>query len=94
MRNTTYIDKVVVVAALLFLGVEPVTGLDCSQCHKLQLTGDDFSAWREDTGQWSVVGEAAPAPGNDKLLATAPGAGITSKSSIRGERRAKSEARR
>ena len=48
---------------------------DCSQCHKLQLTGDDFSAWRSDTGQWDIVGDAALAPGDPKRLAGQPGSG-------------------
>jgi len=48
---------------------------DCSQCHKIELTGDDFSAWRGDTRQWGIVGDAALAPGNPKRLAGAPGSG-------------------
>lgn len=48
---------------------------DCSQCHKAHLTGDDFSAWRDDTGQWGVAGDATLAPGDEKRLAVEPGTG-------------------
>lgn len=40
------------------------------------LTGSDFSAWRSDTGQWQVVGNAFANPENDKLLSTKPGTGV------------------
>jgi sugar phosphate isomerase/epimerase len=40
------------------------------------LTGVDFSAWRENTGQWQVVGDVFMRPDNNKLLGTKPGTGI------------------
>jgi len=43
---------------------------DCSQCHKLHLTGEDFAAWRSDTGQWDIVGDAALAPGAAERCST------------------------
>ncbi len=53
----------------------PAVGKDCAQCHQLQLTGDDLSAWRDNTGQWSAVRDATLAPDNEKLLVAEPGAG-------------------
>src|SRR4030042_7021590 len=43
---------------------------------KVSLTGVDFSAWRGDTGQWQVVGEAFTDPANEKMLRTKPGTGV------------------
>lgn len=51
-------------------------GKDCSECHKLQLTGSDLSAWRSSTGDWTVIQDATLAPGNEKLLAGRPGTGV------------------
>ncbi|MHC4519162.1 MAG: family 16 glycoside hydrolase [Planctomycetota bacterium] len=48
---------------------------DCSECHKLQLTGEDFSAWDGDKGQWQIVEDANLEPDNAKLLAGTPGTG-------------------
>lgn len=71
--------KLTCVAALataaFFAGVNGAVGKDCSQCHKVHLTGDDFSAWRDDTGQWGIVGNATLAGANEKLLAAEPGTG-------------------
>ena len=43
---------------------------------KVYLTGDDLSAWRGDTGQWQIVGDAFINPNNEKLLSSKPGTGI------------------
>ncbi|HON92598.1 MAG TPA: DUF1080 domain-containing protein [Sedimentisphaerales bacterium] len=51
------------------------TGKDCSECHKLPLTGDDLSPWRSPTGDWTVVGDAMLAPGNETMLTATPGTG-------------------
>lgn len=48
---------------------------DCSECHKLQLTGEDLSAWHGDTGQWEIVGDAHLSPGDTKQLASKSGTG-------------------
>lgn len=66
-----------ITAAIVVLAVcaVPVVSRDCSRCHAMQLTGDDLSAWRPNTGQWAVVRDATLAPGNEKLLATEPGTG-------------------
>ena len=42
---------------------------------RVYLTGDDLSAWRGDTGQWQVVGDAFLNPDNEKLLSSKPGTG-------------------
>jgi sugar phosphate isomerase/epimerase len=43
---------------------------------KINLVGDDFSAWRPDTGQWQIVGDVFKKPDNEKLLGSKPGKGI------------------
>jgi sugar phosphate isomerase/epimerase len=43
---------------------------------KINLVGDDFSAWRPDTGQWQIVGDVFKKPDNEKLLDSKPGKGI------------------
>jgi hypothetical protein len=43
---------------------------------KIQLTGKDFSAWRENTGTWQIAGEATMDPKNKKLITTKPGSGV------------------
>ncbi len=39
------------------------------------LTGDDFSAWREGTGQWQIVGDVSLNPQDEKLLSGKSGSG-------------------
>ncbi len=46
---------------------------DCSECHKLQLTGKDFSTWRADTAQWQIVGGAHLNSADEKALLAEPG---------------------
>jgi hypothetical protein len=41
----------------------------------IYLTGEDLSAWRGDTGQWQVVGDALLNPDNEKFLSSKPGTG-------------------
>ena len=43
---------------------------------RINLLGDDLSAWRADTAQWMMVGRAVMDPINSKLLATTPGKGV------------------
>ncbi|MBA7698578.1 hypothetical protein ES703_107256 [subsurface metagenome] len=40
------------------------------------LTGGDFSQWRDNTGQWEIVGDTFIKPGNEKLLGSKPGTGV------------------
>lgn len=56
---------------LLCLSLAAIAGAE-----KIQLTGDNLSAWRGNTGQWQVVGDAFLNPDNEKLLSTKPGTGI------------------
>jgi hypothetical protein len=42
----------------------------------IYLIGDDFSAWRQNTGTWQIVGEAIMDPENEKLIAAGPGSGV------------------
>jgi sugar phosphate isomerase/epimerase len=43
---------------------------------KVSLVGDDFSAWRANTGQWGIVGDTFTNPKNVKLLSSRPGTGV------------------
>ncbi len=43
---------------------------------KVSLVGNDFSAWRGNTGQWEIVGDTFTNPKNEKLLSSEPGSGI------------------
>jgi len=61
---------VVVIVLLMCVGA---IGKDCSECHKLQLTGKDFSAWRADTAQWQIAGGARLNPADEKALAVEAG---------------------
>ncbi|MBC8470672.1 MAG: DUF1080 domain-containing protein [Planctomycetes bacterium] len=40
------------------------------------LTGGDFSQWRDNTGQWQIVGDVFTKPDNNKLLGSKPGNGV------------------
>jgi sugar phosphate isomerase/epimerase len=53
----------------------PAAGRDCSECHKLPLTGNDLSAWRGNTGDWAVIQDATLAPADEKRLTGQPGTG-------------------
>jgi HEAT repeat protein len=41
-----------------------------------KLISGDFSAWRENTGAWQIVGDAGMNPDNEKKLSTAAGEGV------------------
>jgi sugar phosphate isomerase/epimerase len=62
-----------IIALLICCGA--AAAKDCSECHKLPLTGDDLAAWRSSTGKWTVVGDATLAAGNEKLLTGESGTG-------------------
>lgn len=62
---------IVILFALLVAG--STSAKNCSECHKMQLTGGDFSAWDGDIGQWEIVGDAVLKPGSDTLLTGKPG---------------------
>ena len=63
----------VVITALSICGA--TTGKDCSECHKLELTGNDLSPWRADTAKWQVVGGARVYSSDDRVLTTTGGTG-------------------
>ncbi len=62
---------------VVFLAVcaGPAAARNCSECHKLHLTGNDFSEWRGNTGDWQNAGDAQLNPENEKLLTTRSGSG-------------------
>ena len=74
-ESARHIRMVVTTVAALLFPAGGVLGLDCSQCHKLHLTGDDFSAWRSETGDWQNAGDAQLNPDNERLLKTRSGSG-------------------
>ena len=47
-----------------------------SAAAKVYLLGDDFSAWRGNTGQWEIVGDTFTNPRNANLLSSKPGSGV------------------
>jgi sugar phosphate isomerase/epimerase len=61
--------------AVMLAACTGAAGKNCSECHKLQLTGKDLSAWRADTGRWEVGDDAFLNPNDNKLLSAKPGTG-------------------
>ena len=43
---------------------------------RISLVGNDFSAWRDNTGQWEIVGDVFTNPENVNLLGSKPGTGV------------------
>ena len=66
-------NKKILVILLLLFAVD--TGAKESGT-SVVLTGGDFSQWRDDTGQWQIVGDVFTKPDNDKLLSSKPGTGV------------------
>jgi sugar phosphate isomerase/epimerase len=64
--------------SLLCIAVMPsvVNAGPAVSSEKINLVGDDFSAWRPDTGQWQIVGDVFKKPDNEKLLDSKQGKGI------------------
>ncbi len=67
-------------AILLFVGIlclpSVVKGLASGRLPRTYLAGDDFSAWRDNTGQWEIVSDTFMRPDNEKLLGSKPGSGV------------------
>ncbi len=62
-----------VILAALSLTACPVT---TRAGETTQLTGNDLSMWRGNTGDWAVYGQVVVAPDNEKLLVGKPGTGV------------------
>jgi sugar phosphate isomerase/epimerase len=60
---------------LLSIGIVLLILATISSAQMIKLTGDDFSTWRSDTGQWQVVGDVFTNPADEKLLSSKPGTG-------------------
>jgi len=60
---------------LLSAGIVLLILVTISSAQMIKLTGDDFSAWRGDTGQWKIVGDVFTDPANERLLKSKPGTG-------------------
>ncbi len=69
-----------ILVILLFEGILcslPVTDTSAKDFrNKVTLTGSDFSQWRDNTGQWEIVGDAFMKPDNEKLLGCKTGTGV------------------
>lgn len=52
-----------------------VPAVNSSECHALELTGQDLSAWSDDTGQWESISDAHLSTADPKRLTGEPGAG-------------------
>jgi sugar phosphate isomerase/epimerase len=63
------------IIAVTLVGATVAAGRNCSECHKLHLTGNDFAEWRNDRGDWQNAGDAQLNPENEKLLMTRSGSG-------------------
>jgi sugar phosphate isomerase/epimerase len=61
---------------LLSAGIVILMLATISSAQMIKLTGDDFSAWRSDTGQWEIVGDVFSDPANEKLLKSKSGTGV------------------
>jgi len=69
------IAMIAAIEAALLICAGVAAGKNCSECHRLQITGNDFSAWKPDKGDWQIVGNARLNPADSKLLAAEPGTG-------------------
>ena len=61
--------------SLVLCGGASAQGDNEAPSDKVYLVGDDFSAWRGDTGEWEAVGEVFTSPDDEKVLASKPGKG-------------------
>jgi sugar phosphate isomerase/epimerase len=61
---------------LLFATVSCLLFAADAGAKSVTLTGEDLSAWRDDTGRWQVVGDVFMNPTNERLLSVKPGTGI------------------
>jgi hypothetical protein len=66
------IVPVVVVLGVAVLAVVAQGG----EQEKISLVGKDLSAWRGETGDWAIVGEARMDPANTRQIITRPGTGV------------------
>ncbi len=66
-------NKKILVILLLLFAVDTVAKESGTS---VVLTSGDFSQWRDDTGQWQIVGDVFTKPDNDKLLSSKPGTGV------------------
>ena len=50
--------------------------LSSETAESMELIGDDFSAWRDNTKSWKIAGDASLDPDNEKALVATPGEGV------------------
>ncbi len=59
------------------LGVVMIaTATSAAEPQQVSLVGEDLSAWRENTGDWQIVGRVKTDPENARLLASTKGSGV------------------
>ncbi len=72
MSRRHLIPALLVTVALLSIGLGAVTDA-ADQTAPASLVGKDLSAWRDNPGEWKIVGQATMAPEDPKRIATKPG---------------------
>jgi len=70
------LQRAVVPAVALFGTLLLVSVTAAAETEKISLVGKDLSAWRGDTGDWMIAGEAKIDPADSKRLIAEPGAGV------------------
>jgi len=76
-RHWGTLFALLVCAVVVWLGLGPrAVDVSGAEAKKVELVGKDLSAWREDTGQWMIVGQVKLDPANPKMLSTGPGTGV------------------
>ena len=67
-------------ATLLFVGILCLLSVTHAGAaaggRRIDLVGEDLSAWRGNTGQWEIVGDVFMNPDNNKSLSSKPGTGV------------------
>ncbi|MHC4532816.1 MAG: 3-keto-disaccharide hydrolase [Planctomycetota bacterium] len=66
-------NKMILVILLLLVAVD-VSAKESGK--SVVLTGGDFSQWRDNTGQWQIVGDVFMKPDNNRLLSSKSGTGV------------------
>ena len=75
MRSFHLQRRNVLVVVLLGIALLAVVA-PAAEREKISLVGKDLSAWRGETGDWVVVGEARMDPANNRQLVGRPGTGV------------------
>jgi hypothetical protein len=75
MQNCHFKHRIVPVIVLWCMVLLAAVGM-AAERKKISLVGKNLGAWRGETGDWVIVGEAKMDPVNTRQLTTRPGAGV------------------